>query len=308
MRLRTQQASELDNSARWNQRLRPWFDVEGFQERINTRVGVNRDGRPIIRLVWGQDALTTAYNETTPRYWTRRQRKYPDGFTWWTVPRWIFERRLEPEQYVTAWNAKRYSLKDPTQSGLVLRCEECGSSAEPKIIGGKLYCSNCAGTQLSGGAVIDKGPPPAEYYVFMMEAARHEAVDPSTGWAACCTRQFYTDRMRCWGQYRHPNDFDLEVLSQSARMMEAAKNIDPYAPLTLAQMEEAELAANMQVERADEQMRLVEQEMIQEVYKHWMRQPSSISAGVSASQIGKDPAQEKRAISRILEAGQRQIT
>lgn len=257
--LRTKTPAALDNPTRWHNYLRPWFDVERYQQQINDRVGLNRDGRPIVRLVWGQDATSRAFYEETPRYWTRRQKAHP-SYQWWTVPRWIFERRLEPEQYVDAWNAKRYSIRDPSQGNI--RCGDCNSSEEPKLIDGKLYCRTCMSTNFAGGAVIDKGPPPDDYYIFMLECAVHEAAtDAVNGWPRCCARAFYTDRMRCWGQYRHPNDFDLLVLSQSTREMEKS-GADPYRPLTLAELEETELASMMQVEQADEMFRQYERQMM----------------------------------------------
>lgn len=267
-RLRTKAPSALDQPSAWNQYLKPWFDVEKFQERINDRVGLNRDGRPLVRLVWGQDITQHLFNETTPRYWTRRL-KTPTGFTWYTVPRWIFEYRIEPEEYTEAWNATRYSLTDPA-AGTGHRCDDCGSTTEPKLIGSKVYCSSCSGTNVSGGAVVDKGPPPAEMYIYKMDASVHEGMtDAISGWPACCTRQYYANRGRCWGEYRQPNDFDLTVLDQSARAMEQAKHRDRYRPLTKAELAEIELAANMQVERAQLQFEEYERQLQAEVLKSY---------------------------------------
>lgn len=261
--LRTDAPSALNNPARWDNYLRPWFNVEAYQKLINDRVGLNRDGRPIVRLVWAQDVTQHVFFEETPRYWLRR-RKAGSQTTWWTVPRFVFEKRIEPEQYVTAWNATRYSLTDPT-TGLGHKCDDCGSTREPKLIAGKVYCSNCAGTNISGGEVIDKGPPPDEMWQFFSECAVHEEmVDRINGWPLCCARKFYEDRGRCWGQFRLPNTFDLQVIEQSVAVMNAQKFRDPYAPLSAQQLAEAELAANKQVERADMQMEALEQEIIRD--------------------------------------------
>jgi hypothetical protein len=276
--LRTKTPSELDNPKRWNQYLKPWFDVERFQDRINDRVGLNRDGRPIVRLVWGQDVTQHVYQEETPRYWTRRLRKLND-FVWWTVPRWMFERRIEPEQYVTAWNATRYSLKDPTTGG-GHRCEDCGSSAEPKLLGDKVYCSNCAGTNVSGGSVIDKGPPPTDHYVYMMDASEHEGMTNEVdGWPACCARQFYTDRARCWGSYRHPADIDLIVIEKAVQAMNAAAYHDPYKPLTPQELFDAEQAANKQMERAQELMEAFERELQADILRTYPYPGFELGAG-----------------------------
>lgn len=262
-RLRTKTASELDNPKRWNQYLKPWFDVQAFQQRINDRVGLNRDGRPIIRLVWGQDITQNVYQEETPRYWLKRLKRQT-GYTWWTVPRWIFERRVEPEQYTAAWNATRYSLHDPTE-GDGQRCEDCGSSSEPALISGKLFCRSCGSSSISGGRVVDKGPPPRDYYVYMMDASEHEGMlDAENAWPACCARQFYTDRARCWGRYRPPSALDLTIIDQAVQAMNADKYRDPYRPLTPQELLDAELAANKQLERSQEIMANLEAEIFRD--------------------------------------------
>jgi hypothetical protein len=277
-RLRTKTASELDNPKRWHLNLRPWFNVEVFQQRINDRVGLSRTGRPIVRLVWGQEVTQHIYQEESPRYWTRRL-KTATGITWYTVPRWMFERRVEPEQYTEAWNATRYSLHDPTEGG-GHRCGDCGSSAEPALLGGKLYCRRCASNNITGGRVIDKGPPPSEYYVYMMDASEHEGMtDPVNDWPACCARQFYTDRNRCWGTYRHPAETDLVVLERAVQAMNEAAHRDPYAPLTPQQLLEAELAANKQSERAEQVFANLEREIYNDFIKTYPYPGAEIGAG-----------------------------
>lgn len=275
-RLRTKAPDALNQPAFWHKNLKPWFDVEAYQQRINDRVGLSRTGRPIVRLVWAQEVVQHVYNETTPRYWTKRLKQL-NNIIWYTVPRWIFERRIEPEQYTEAWNATRYSLRDPAE-GVGHRCDDCNSSAEPRIINGQLYCSNCAGNHISGGAVIDKGPPPKEFYIFMMECAEHEGMTVS-GQPACCSRQFYINRARCWGSYRPPSDFDLTVLGQATRAMEAAKHRDPYRALTPTELAEVELASNLQVEQAQLQFEEYERQLQAEVLKTYPYPGYELGAG-----------------------------
>lgn len=246
--------------------MKPWFDVEGFQKRINDRVGLNRDGRPIVRLVWGQDIWQEVWGERTPRYWTRRLRKGAD-IAWYTIPRWMLESRIEPEQYVDAWNATRYSLRDPV-AGDGFRCEDCGTTREPRLVGSRVYCTGCMGTNVKGGAVVDKGPPPPEMYVYLSECAEHEAItDQVSGWAACCTRAFYTDRSRCWGLYRPPAEIDLAVVERTVQALNSSKAHDPYKPVTPAELAEMELASNIQVERAQLEFEEYERQLQAEVLK-----------------------------------------
>lgn len=227
MKIRTKHPSALDNPARWNLYLRPWFDVQSYQDRIDAKVGLNKNGESIIRLVWGQDVEQRLFEEFTPRYWTKRKRQGVE-YTYWRVPRWIFEKRIEPEQYAPNWNATRFSLLDES------------------------------------GVPLNKGDAPVEYFTFAYTAAVHENFGMDQGQPACCARHYYTDRSRCWGEYRNPNDFDLQLVSQAVREMEAQKHIDPYAPLSASQLAEAEVAANMQAEEAARQFEEYEQAMIRD--------------------------------------------
>jgi hypothetical protein len=230
-RLRTKAPDGLDNPARWYQYMRPWLDQERWQQRIDQLVGVSKDRKPIIRIVWGQDVTQRVLGTTElPRYWTKR-RNENGNLTYYTVPRWMLEKRLEIEQYAGSWEEKRWGYQD------------------------------------ENGTPIDAGPPPEEYYTFAYLIAEHEAINPSDGWPACCTRKFYEDRGRCWGRYKQPGDDDLELIAQAVRQMEADKFRNPYAPLTVQELIETEVAANMQAERAQEQFENYEQEMWKDMLK-----------------------------------------
>lgn len=232
-RLRTKATAGLNTPSQWHRYMKPWFAAEAYQARINLRVPPNKDGKNVIRLVWGQDITDTAYGETTPRYWTRRRKVAKDidstGYQYWTVPRWFLEKRLEPEQYMPSWEASRWSMSDVN------------------------------------GVPLDKGDPPAEYYVYAHLIADHEAPD-SSGWPACCTRAYYTDRARCWGKYRQPGELELQLVSQAMRQMEAEKFRDPYRPLTPSELAEIEAMAGMQVERNAEVMLAQQREAAADFY------------------------------------------
>jgi hypothetical protein len=265
-KLRTKTPSALNQHSAWNQYLKPWFNVEAFQKRINDRVGLSRTGQPIVRLVWGQDIWQEIWGERTPRYWVRRLRRGAD-ITWYTIPRWILESRIEPEQYADAWEKTRYSLRDPL-AGDGFKCEDCGTTREPRLIGNQVYCAGCAGTNVKGGAVVDKGPPPSEMYVYMAEVAEHEGLtDKVSGWPHCCTRAFYTDRSRCWGKYRPPADLELAVVQRTIEALNSSRSHDPYKPVTPAELAEMELASNLQVERAQLEFEEYERQLREEVLK-----------------------------------------
>lgn len=223
LKIKAEAPDALNRPALWYKPLKPYFDVQAYQERIDARVPRSKDDQSVIRLVWAADINEEAFGEVLPRYWTRRQRVAADqsdqnatgSWKYWRIPRWILERRIEIEQYAPAWEASRYAMQD-----------------------------NC-------GRPLDAGEPPHEYYVFAHLIADHEALDAS-GWPACCNRAFITDRSRCWGKYRQPGELELTLISQAMRQMEAAKHRDPYRPLTSAELAEIKLMAGMQVEREAE--------------------------------------------------------
>lgn len=296
--LRTQHPSALDRPHFWNAYLKPWLDLERWQEDIDARIGLNREGRSIVRLVWGQDIRIRTWGAEMPRYWLRRQRQPSGQYTYWTVPRWVFEKRLERSVYEDSWNATRYSTTDATQGSP--KCGDCGCTAQPVRIADRIYCSRCSSTNITGGAVVDKGPPPEEYFTYLMDCSVHESVDPTTGWAHCCTRAFYAESKfgsagsRCWGEYRPPGGLDLQVIDRLAQQLQSEKFIDPYRPLSPAELAETELAANKQVERAAEQFAAWETEL----YADYMRlhgwrltgepAPGFHDVGASSAKVAKE--------------------
>lgn len=228
--LKTKAPAALNAPGQWHRFMQPWFDAEAYQERINARVPPSKDGFPVIRLSWGQSVWDVEYGENMPRYWTRRKKLADSTKQYWTVPRWILEKRLEPEQYMPSWEASRNSIRD------------------------------------EAGNPVDKGdPPPNGYYVFAHLIADHESPDAS-GWPACCNRAYITDRSRCWGQYRQPGELELQLVSQAMRQMEADKYRDPYRPLTPAEFEEIQVMAGMQVERQAEADRQIAVEKAADFY------------------------------------------
>lgn len=280
MKLRTRVSTALDSPRFWGNNLKPWFNVERFQKQIDDRIGLNRDGRSIVRLVWAQEVYQNIWGESTPRYWLKRVRVSEGKYSYLTVARWVLEIRHEPETYAEAWNATRYSLHDPTTGGNFV-CQDCGRKGDPAIFKSKvpdtdeeievsIYCPQCLGKNVIGGSVIDKGPPPKEYYSYLSDCAEHESTTDHNGRPMCCVRAMYGETkwgsrgMRCWGSYRQPNDLDLQMISRLAENMQANKERAMYRPISPAELAEIELASNMQVEAENERMEALEDEMVRD--------------------------------------------
>lgn len=213
------------------------FDDKAFQKLIDDRVGLNRDGKSIIRLTHAPSVMTWALGEVVPRYWTKR---WKEGGEWkYEQPdRWVLERRIEKEAYWDAHCATRFQVIDAT------------------------------------GETIDLGPPPEDFYVFECLIAAHDgfmvndkpqccenAWEGKTKYVLNYNRELVPQqvggRQRCWGYYRDPNGDDLARIEQAVKVMNESPYYSPYAPMTPEQLAAIELQANMDAQRmADEANRL----------------------------------------------------
>src|SRR5262245_44460993 len=115
----TQKADHLSTGDRWAAyndprrwvdpeiRHRPNFNVHKHQKRLNRILGTS-DGKPIVRLSWAWDVRRFEMGEIRQAY-----RFYtvtlPNGDTCdLSPPRWIYEERNEPGQYMPTWESARY--------------------------------------------------------------------------------------------------------------------------------------------------------------------------------------------------------
>lgn len=203
----------LNDQKFWSTEIRPpFFEREIFQARLDLRAGKNRDNKPVLVLRWAPEVFTEMFDGKMPRYWVSRV-KDGEGFLYTSPPRWLIERRLEREQYVDSWNKNRW-IPD-----------------------------------VDGVSLIDKGPPPDDYHIFTWLCAEHGAIDTKSGEPKCCREAWVDGRRRCWGLYRHPNDYDLQCVEAAVRRRDDEAFSDPYAPLTTRDMEMIEASSAMQMER-----------------------------------------------------------
>jgi hypothetical protein len=212
---------------------RPFFSVEGYQAKLDNIIPPNREGRPVVRLVWCPEVVETAYGERVPRYWTTRT-GYKDNWTYEQPQRFCLEKRIERPAYYEAHMAGRYFTNEH-------------------------------------GEVIDFGEPPEEYYTTFYKIAVHDSFKvPVKGepWArepACCAKKYEEDRQVCWGLegesgYRAPNDQDLQLVAASVRKMESEPFYDPYQPMSREQLLAVTLQATFDVQRLDEEKELASRE------------------------------------------------
>lgn len=238
---------------------RPFFDIERYQREIDKIVGLNRDGKSILRLSFTDDVWTHALGERVPRYWLRRT-KDGEGWIYEQPGRFVVERRIEREAYWDAHQAARFQ-PDPVT-----------------------------------GEVVDIGPPPEEFYVFDYLIARHDSFLVN-GHPQCCQKawegeeklvlnsrlELVTERVggraRCWGEYREPDESDLVKIRRAAKKMREDKYFNPYAPLTPEQILAIEVEANMDAQRMADEARERERENSIDFEKTWGWKRTNTDAG-----------------------------
>jgi hypothetical protein len=222
------------------------FDLETFQDRINERVGLSKDGKPIIRLSYAP-LVRSPIDPEVPRYWSRR---WNEGGVWkYEQPdRWVFEKRLEKESYWEACEATRYQYSEALNKW------------------------------------VDLGPPPQDYYVFDSDICVHSSFFTEKKEPECCTKAWEGDyrydlnhrkelvkipvggRSRCWGLpglegYREPGEADMVKVERAAQGMKHGKYFNPYAPLSTEQLTAIEASANVHTQKMIDETKEVEKEV-----------------------------------------------
>ena len=226
----------LNDPSRWNPLNDPkrWadlsmikppatFNAKRFQKLIDRTMGVNAQGKSIVRLVWAWDQQQFEAGEMRQKYrfysWQGPDGKIIDI----SPPRWILEERNEPGQYMPTWQSARW-VRVPDEFGL------------------------------SGYKVIDAlGDPPVDgWYTPLYTIAEHDENN------RCCDKLKVQGR-KCWGYYREPSWTDIQVLRDArAKRDRTAYKQSPNDPLSEETVMEAfrEGAAWNEAESIPKQKRL----------------------------------------------------
>ncbi len=240
MSLATQSTDHLSTGDRWaayndprrwadpETRRRPNFDVARHQKKIDRLIGTS-NGRPIVRLVWAWDVTRFECGEIRQAYRFYTARLPTGDYCDLSPPRWIYEERFEPGQYMPTWEDVRYIRRQ----------------IDVRYIGKRKVTHDAEGRRLPEPfyedqyepvyEVIDSlGPPPRDgFYAYLFTIADH---DPDQ---SCCRRAWKAWKsgkrktLRCWGYYREPGQADLDRLARAKALRDAEPfKQSPFEPLS----------------------------------------------------------------------------
>lgn len=190
----------------------PSFNVRKFQKRLNRICGTS-DGKPIVELTWAWDQRNRDFYYVD---WdsfgrgTKVEFRYKYRFASFALgngdtidippPRWILSQRYEPGQYAPTWEASRW------------KTQNMGADAN--------------GDEILKRFELRPETPPDGWYSFLRCVADHDSD------LACCNRAFRERGAVCWGYYREPAQFDLDLVQDAIRRRDADPyKWSPHAPL-----------------------------------------------------------------------------
>lgn len=202
-----ERAEELNDPREWFRTLNPpLFNRRRFQRRIDEITGLTQRRQSKILLRWAWESSYEMFGRLRMRYnfLTIPVKGVPTDFS---IPRWVVEERIEPEQIRDSWDATRYVL-DP---GTVVNDVDPETGKVRKVV--------------YEGDKVDKGECPQEWFRNLWVVAEHDRL--------CCGR---ADRMgrNCWGYYRHPDGRDIQRVERihAAKARDDAFTQSPFEVLS----------------------------------------------------------------------------
>ncbi len=163
-------------------------DLARYQAALNLIVGVEDDGQPRMRIVWGQDLKATAiwdrhHREYRPRYVHKRIKDqvlnpatglFEIKYSWIGVPRFFFEAYIPPVHF------------KPEEG-------KAGVDAD--------------------GDVFAEVRDNSMSWMTATPVCEHSQLRVESGWRTCCYNATL-EGQTCWGRYREPDEQDLDVIRE----------------------------------------------------------------------------------------------
>jgi hypothetical protein len=207
----------------------PPFDVAAYQARIDRIVGLSASGDSIIRLSWAWDCRRwenyewDEFGNAVKGEWRQKYRALTvelgnEQYVDISPPFFVLEERFEPGQYERSWNGVRY-VHDP------LACRKCLSES----VGLFVPSQSCTRRDVHGAA------PREGWYNLVPDGiiATHKRGKK------CCRRLWKASREICYGQWKLPDETELNVLSGAVRAREKDRFVNPHEELSESALLEA---------------------------------------------------------------------
>lgn len=175
----------------------PTFDAIKFQAQIDRIFGLAQNGYPIVRLVWPGDI----------------KQCYSKFYTDWSSSGLGINSELRAKyKYATVMIPGTPDIIDiPPPRWIIEQREEPGQ-----------YMAAWEAARFDNQGRERRPPPPTTgYYSHLMTVARHTST--------CCKNT--PAKMVCWGDYRAPDNKDIETLKQAKYLRDQDKEIDTTKPL-----------------------------------------------------------------------------
>ena len=234
-------ADRYNDPLKWYDTINPpLFNRKRFQTRVDEITGLTIRQQSKIRLAWAWESSYLMFGQLKQRYcFLTLPIKGQD--VEFSVPRWVIEERIEPEQIRESWESTRYILDPAT----VVNDVDPETGQVKKVV--------------HAGDKLDKGECPNEWWRNLWVIAEHDKL--------CCAR---ADKMRrsCWGYYRHPDERDLKRVERihAAKLRDETFNQSPFEVLTPGTLAESAKSAFVENEAIKQQQSAELESRIHDVF------------------------------------------
>lgn len=225
--------SEYNDPLQWWSTLNPpLFNRAKWQKKIDNIVGLSERGQSIIVIRWAWESSYEMFGKLKQRY-SFVTLEIEGKEIQFSVPRWVIEQRIEPEQFKPSWDATRYVV-DPATVITDLTTATYDDEGNCTYTGDVIYA----------GDKLDKGPCPNEWWQNLWIIADHDGL--------CCKKAEEMSRS-CWGYYRHPSQWDINEVQRihHAKLNDPTYDQSPFEPLTSETLEQTAKSEFERKEKAD---------------------------------------------------------
>jgi hypothetical protein len=205
-----------------------------IQDRINKVAGKTSDGRPVLRIEWGQEEMEFTCGEDRAKY-LYASALVPDKFNYTDLESGEFKSipwDKAPEEITPAKNPSmfsyfRYDVGVP---------RFFVAEHQPRATYVPDWEANRYHTEETGELIDVLGPCPENFYIPLFCVAEHDT---------CCNGRgvkYTPSPEACFGKFRFPNDSDVQRIQRMLQLREAAHQHRRPEETRISQAEAGEIA------------------------------------------------------------------